>query len=519
MTTEAGMVLRGMDDVERLARVAVASGLVQVRRPEEAVVLLLTGHELGLSPMQSLRGIYVVSGRPVLSADLMVAVVRRSGLCASWRVVESTAEACTIETQRMGQEPARKTWTMADAKRAQVTGKGTWSQYPAQMLRHRCAADLARQEYSDVLMGLYDPDELDGVRGESEPARIDAPSMDRIAAAVTRDDAPAQLAAPDALAAFRADLDAAESLDLDGARRIYGAHDLGGTSLAAVTTAIVGALAARGYRLTATEAGQLLRGEMPEALVLAYDRLAAVDRHADDEEAPAPDAPPPAAHGPGAHWAYTGAEGPSHWGELDEQYATCGEGHEQSPIDILPKRRDAEDESVFFIYKPTAAKVTDTGHTLQVDLQPGSYAIIDGARYELVQLHVHTPSEHTIAGEPYAMEVHLVHQSKAGKLAVVGVLFADGAPSAALAPVWKQLPKAGGASALKKPFDPTALLPADSGMYRYAGSLTTPPCSEGVKWIVLRRTATDAAARIGAFQARFGATARPTQSLGEREVD
>jgi carbonic anhydrase len=245
----------------------------------------------------------------------------------------------------------------------------------------------------------------------------------------------------------------------------------------------------------------------------------AKDRHADAEDAPAPDAPPPAAHGPGAHWAYTGAEGPSHWGELDEQYATCGEGHEQSPIDILPKRRDDEDESVFFIYKPTAAKVTDTGHTLQVDLQPGSYAIIDGARYDLVQLHVHTPSEHTIAGEPYAMEVHLVHQSKAGKLAVVGVLFADGAPSAALAPVWKQLPKAGGASALKKPFDPAALLPADSGMYRYAGSLTTPPCSEGVKWIVLRRTATDAAARIGGFQARFGANARPTQSLGERELE
>ena len=282
MTMDTGMVLRGMDDVERLARVAVASGLVQVRRPEEAVVLLLTGHELGLSPMQSLRGIYVVSGRPVLSADLMVAVVRRSGLCAAWRVVESTAEACTIETQRMGQEPARKTWTMADAKRAQVTGKGTWSQYPAQMLRHRCAADLARQEYSDVLMGLYDPDELDGVRGESEPARIDAPSMDRIAAAVTRDDAPAQLAAPDALAAFVADL--ASAHDLTSVRDVYARHDLGGTSAKPITAAIVARTSALAYHLNAADAAALIGGTMPDAVVLAHDEFAQVTRHADDED-------------------------------------------------------------------------------------------------------------------------------------------------------------------------------------------------------------------------------------------
>lgn len=170
MTTDNSLARRPIeistiDDAERLARIAVASGLTPLRRPEEAAVILLTGRELGLAPMQSLRGIHVVQGRPVLSADLMVAIVRRSGLCASWRTVESTPEVCTIETRREGEtDPARKTWTMADAARAGLTAKGgNWKAYPTQMLRHRCAADLAREVYPDVVLGLYDPDEMGAV--------------------------------------------------------------------------------------------------------------------------------------------------------------------------------------------------------------------------------------------------------------------------------------------------------------------------------------------------------------------
>ena len=119
--------LNSLDDVARLAKIACDSGLVSVRKPEEAAVILLTGRELGLAPMQSLRGIYVVNGKPVLSADLLVAVVRRSGLCESWHVDESTAERCTITTKRVGEpKPTTKTWTMADAKRAGVTNKPIW---------------------------------------------------------------------------------------------------------------------------------------------------------------------------------------------------------------------------------------------------------------------------------------------------------------------------------------------------------------------------------------------------------
>ena len=190
--TDHSLALRSLDDVERLAKIATASQLCRVRRPEEAAVILLTGRELGLSPMQSLRGIYVVSGTPVLSADLLVAVVRRSGLCASWRVLESTPERCVITTQRSGEsEPTTKTWTMADAKRANVTGKPIWSQYPAQMLRHRCAADLAREVYPDVVLGLYTPEELERepvvvttAEVAQAPAPDDGPEVDGIAFSV-----------------------------------------------------------------------------------------------------------------------------------------------------------------------------------------------------------------------------------------------------------------------------------------------------------------------------------------------
>jgi hypothetical protein len=192
---DRGLSIRSIDDVERLARIAVTSGYTACRKPEEAAMLILTGHELGLSPMQSLRGIYVVSGKPVLSADLMVAVIRGSGLCDSWRTVECTPERCTITTRRKGEtHDATRTWTMGDAKRAGITGKGTWSAYPATMLRHRCAADLAREVYPDVLLGLYDPEELEPVAQTApEPAievavERDPELIDALAAQVERCD-------------------------------------------------------------------------------------------------------------------------------------------------------------------------------------------------------------------------------------------------------------------------------------------------------------------------------------------
>lgn len=184
MDNSSSLALRSLDDVERLAKIACTSGLVAHRRPEAAAVVLLTGRELGLAPMASLRGIYEVSGRPVLAADMMVAVVRRSGHCESWRVVESTPHTCTITTLRRGEsEPESVTWTAEDAKRAGCGGQ-TWQRFPRQMLAHRAAAELARRVYPDVLLGLYTPDELGGVdEVEDNAPVVVAPPVARIDAA------------------------------------------------------------------------------------------------------------------------------------------------------------------------------------------------------------------------------------------------------------------------------------------------------------------------------------------------
>lgn len=254
-----GLALRTMDDVERIARIAVASGYTACRKMEEAAMLVITGQELGLSPAQSLRGIYVVSGKPVLSADLMVAVVRRSGLCESWRVVESTAERCTITTRRKGEShESTRTWTLADAKRAGVTGKGVWSAFPAAMLRHRCAADLARQEYPDVLMGLYDPEELGG-------EYLGLP-------AVVAQETPALPASstPPALARFRVDLGAAESL-ID-ARDTYRAYRVELTDADATTavTDVRAWIAGRGIMLDGAGVTAVL-STLPDAALRCLD--------------------------------------------------------------------------------------------------------------------------------------------------------------------------------------------------------------------------------------------------------
>jgi len=170
-----------LDEATTLARAAVASKLYAVSSPEAALMILLTGRDLGLTASQSFRAIYVVSGKPVVSSDAMVAAIRRSGLCTSWRVVESTVERCTIETLRAGEsEPERETFSLDDAKRAGLDRRDVWRAYPRDMLRHRAAAGLARRVYPDVVLGCYAPGELEEQTSSSPTVEVVRLSAEQI---------------------------------------------------------------------------------------------------------------------------------------------------------------------------------------------------------------------------------------------------------------------------------------------------------------------------------------------------
>jgi hypothetical protein len=172
---------QSIDEATTLARAAVASKLYAVSSAEAALMILLTGRDLGLTASQSFRAIYVVSGKPVVSSDAMVAAIRRSGLCSSWRVIETTTERCTIETLRAGEsEPERESFSMEDATRAGLSRKDVWRQYPRDMLRHRAAAGLARRVYPDVVLGCYAPGELEEQTSSSPTVEVVRLSAEQI---------------------------------------------------------------------------------------------------------------------------------------------------------------------------------------------------------------------------------------------------------------------------------------------------------------------------------------------------
>ncbi len=158
----------GIEEAYRLSKILVASGLMpkHVRSPEAAFAILAAGRELGLTAMQSMRSLYFVEGKVTLSADLMVALVKKHPDCLYFRIVENTNDRCTCETKRDGEEPTRMTWAIEDASKAGLTGKDNWKKYPKAMLRARVSADLCRAVYPDALLGTYDPDELERIPKE-----------------------------------------------------------------------------------------------------------------------------------------------------------------------------------------------------------------------------------------------------------------------------------------------------------------------------------------------------------------
>lgn len=223
-----------------------------------------------------------------------------------------------------------------------------------------------------------------------------------------------------------------------------------------------------------------------------------------------------------AHWTYAGAEGPEHWGELDPAFSLCKSGQHQTPIDLHgAAQKDPTIGPLAFAYAPTPLRILNNGHTVQVEVTSASTLRAIGQTWRLLQFHAHAPSEHTVDGESFALEVHFVHKNDEGRLAVVGVLFAEGAESKALAPYFAYAPHdvAPAADVPGTQIDLGALFPKKSPYFHYVGSLTTPPCSEGVEWFVLAEPQQIGKAQLAAFAgAEHGPTNRPVQPDKGRDV-
>jgi carbonic anhydrase len=218
-----------------------------------------------------------------------------------------------------------------------------------------------------------------------------------------------------------------------------------------------------------------------------------------------------------AEWGYEGATGPEHWGSLDPAFAACEAGTAQSPVDIPADAAVVSDVSL--AYDDSALTIADNGHAIQVDVDHGSSATIGGTEHALEQLHFHSPSEHTIGGQHADLEMHLVHADAQGGLAVVGVLLVEGEENPAFDPIWGHLPASVGEPATIEGvrFEPLDFLPDDLRAHGYHGSLTTPPCTEGVLWRVLVEPVELSAEQIARYRAIHDSTSRPVQPMGERD--
>jgi carbonic anhydrase len=219
------------------------------------------------------------------------------------------------------------------------------------------------------------------------------------------------------------------------------------------------------------------------------------------------------------HWAYGGAGNPTRWGRLDPSFATCAVGRDQSPIDIGNAVVGAP-AAIEFNYTPVPLVVVNTGHTIQVNYVEGSTVNIDGEEFELSQFHFHTPSEHVLSGQAFPMELHLVHRNVAGKLAVVGVMIEEGITHPTIDTIWENLPEETETSAIDRlTINAADLLPSSKTYFSYTGSLTTPPCSEGVKWNVLEEPIQVSEEQIALFENLYPVNARPIQSANGRMIE
>jgi carbonic anhydrase len=225
------------------------------------------------------------------------------------------------------------------------------------------------------------------------------------------------------------------------------------------------------------------------------------------------------AHNDSHEWSYDGSEGPSHWGDLKPEFAPCKTGHRQSPIDIRNAAK-ADLPAIVFQYKSSPLDIIDNGHTVLVKYAPGSFIRVGDKQYELKQFHFHRPSEEKINGKTYDMVVHLVHADAQGNLVVVAVLLQVGAQNQLAHQLWSAVPAEKDKEVVHEdiPIDVNGILPAEKGYYTFQGSLTTPPCSEGVTWFVLKQPITVSPTDVAQFSQLYRHDVRPTQPVYGREI-
>ncbi|AMO95764.1 eukaryotic-type carbonic anhydrase family protein [Collimonas fungivorans] len=220
------------------------------------------------------------------------------------------------------------------------------------------------------------------------------------------------------------------------------------------------------------------------------------------------------------HWSYQGKTDPTHWAEGMPENAACRSGRQQSPIalsETSAKRVASKDFTID--YEPGSVALLNNGHTIQANVDDANDTVnYKGEAYKLDQFHFHTPSEHTLDGKSYPMELHLVNKGSNGKITVVGIFIKEGKENPALQPVFADLPATQTSSGRHAQVDIAALLPSDKKALVYSGSLTTPPCSELVNWIVLEQPVEMSRQQISAFKAIFRDNHRPLQKLNHREV-
>ncbi|MBI5450384.1 MAG: carbonic anhydrase family protein [Gammaproteobacteria bacterium] len=217
------------------------------------------------------------------------------------------------------------------------------------------------------------------------------------------------------------------------------------------------------------------------------------------------------------HWGYEGVGAPSHWGDLKEDYHLCKDGQQQSPIDI-GATVDASLPAISVAYKPGPLTVVNNGHTIQVNYSNGSQIEVDGKKYSLLQFHFHAPSEHTFNGKPADMVIHFVHKDEDGKLGVIDVSLQKGKANPTIQAIWDNMPATEGKKEVATEINAANLIPSGLSYFNYSGSLTTPPCSEGVNWMVLKQPIELSEAQIAAFTKIFPMNARPVQPLHGRHV-